>query len=41
MGLIRVEKAGIHIEALGTDIHGMENKYRKNEHVVKKHYFDM
>lgn len=40
-GQRRVEKAGTHIEALGTDSTGMLNKYRRSELVVKNHYFDM
>ena len=40
-GLRRVEEAGIEIEALVTDRHGMVKKYMRTEHQDKKHYFDV
>uniref|UniRef100_A0A8B8BZW4 Uncharacterized protein LOC111114388 n=1 Tax=Crassostrea virginica TaxID=6565 RepID=A0A8B8BZW4_CRAVI len=40
-GLRRVEEAGIEVEALVTDRHGMVKKYMRTEHPDKKHYFDV
>ena len=40
-GLRRVEEAGIEVEALVKDMHGMVKKYMRTEHPDKKHYFDV
>ena len=40
-GLKRVEEAGIEVEALVTDRHGMVKKYMRTEYQDKKHYFDV
>ena len=40
-GLRRVDEAGIEVEALVTDSHGMVKKYMRTEHQDKRHCFDM
>nr|XP_022289161.1 uncharacterized protein LOC111101133 [Crassostrea virginica] len=40
-GFQRLEDAGIHIQTLVTDRHGMVKKYMRTEHADKSHYFDV
>lgn len=38
-GLQRLEDAGLHVQTLETDRHGMEKKFIRTEHHDKQHYF--
>lgn len=40
-GLQRLEDAGLHVQTLVTDRHGMVKKFMRTEHHDKKHYFDV
>lgn len=40
-GLQRLEDAGLHIQTLVTDRHGMVKKFMRTEHHDKKHYFNV
>ena len=40
-GFQRLEDAGIHVQTLVTDRHGMVKKYMRIEHADKSHYIDV
>lgn len=40
-GLKRLENAGLHIENLFNDRHGMMRKYMQEDHQCQTHFFDV